>query len=387
MADALLKFPDAAARTAPPRRARLMDLLRRRLRMILLVVVPSIAAVAGLAFYLAGGRYITTDNAYVGARKVLITPDISGKIATITVTEGQRVVAGDELFAIDPVPFRLAVTQAESKLAAARTDFANLKTNLDSYNHLVALADKSVELKQRDLDLQEPRFYPQLYAASQAERRQRQRVAGDPLAQNQLAQLKQQAANTLNQLIGNPDLPIAQYPPFMQAKAALDQAERDLAHTVLRAPITGTATQVDNIQLGRYVAAGTPVFSVIDVAAPWVDANPKETDITWLRAGQTATVTIDSFPGRTFHGGAVSAVSPGTGAQFAILPPQNANGNWVRCGAARSGAHRIRPRRGHATVALGHERGGRDRHRPQPLARQVDRRAVFPVGLGRRRER
>jgi membrane fusion protein (multidrug efflux system) len=288
-------------------------------------VVPLIAAVAGLGFYLAGGRYISTDNAYVGAQKVLITPDISGKIASIMVAEGQHVSAGDELFAIDPVPFRLAVTQAASKLATVRTDFANLKTNLESYNHLVALAEKTIELKQRDVDRKNSLVVSHAASPADAENSAMGLVA----AQNQLTQLKQQAAGALNGLLGNPDLPIEQYPPFMQAQAALDQAERDLAHTVLRAPIGGTATQVDNIQLGRYVTAGTPVFSVIDDAAPWVDANPKETDITYLRAGQTATVTIDAFPGRTFHG-AVSAVSPGTGAQFAILPPQNASGNWVK---------------------------------------------------------
>jgi membrane fusion protein (multidrug efflux system) len=148
-------------------------------------------------------------------------------------------------------------------------------------------------------------------------------------AKNQLAQLKQQAANTKNQLLGDPNLAIEQYPPYMQAQAALDQAERDLAHTTLRAPIAGTATQVDNIQLGRYVTAGTPVFSIIDDAVPWVDANPKETDITYLRPGQKVLMNIDAFPGRTFRG-TVATVSPGTGAQFAILPPQNASGNWVK---------------------------------------------------------
>jgi membrane fusion protein (multidrug efflux system) len=109
----------------------------------------------------------------------------------------------------------------------------------------------------------------------------------------------------------------------------LDQAQRDFDHTVVTAPIDGTATQVDNIQLGRYVTAGMPVFSVVDDAAPWVDANPKETDITWLRTGQKVDINVDSFPDRTFHG-TVQSVSPGTGAQFAILPPQNANGNWVK---------------------------------------------------------
>src|SRR5262249_30014894 len=110
---------------------------------------------------------------------------------------------------------------------------------------------------------------------------------------------------------------------------ALDQAQRDLDHTLVKAPIAGTATQVDNIQLGPSVPAGMPVFSVIDDAAPWVDANPKETDITFLRPQQKVDISVDSFPDRTFHG-TVQSVSPGTGAQFAILPPQNANGNWVK---------------------------------------------------------
>jgi membrane fusion protein (multidrug efflux system) len=139
----------------------------------------------------------------------------------------------------------------------------------------------------------------------------------------------QRKDQAFNQLLGDPDLPLEKYPGYQQAKAALDQAQRDLDHTVLRAPIDGVATQVDNIQLGRFVIAGTPVFSVIDDAAPWVDANPKETDITYLRIGQRATVDVDTFPDHTFNG-TVIAVSPGTGAQFAILPPQNASGNWVK---------------------------------------------------------
>jgi membrane fusion protein (multidrug efflux system) len=98
---------------------------------------------------------------------------------------------------------------------------------------------------------------------------------------------------------------------------------------VLRAPIAGTATQVDAIQLGRFVAAGTPLFSVVDDTAPWVDANPKETDLTYLKTGQPVTIDVDTFPDHPFHG-RVASVSPGTGAQFAILPPQNASGNWVK---------------------------------------------------------
>jgi membrane fusion protein (multidrug efflux system) len=140
---------------------------------------------------------------------------------------------------------------------------------------------------------------------------------------------KQQREITLSELLGDPNLPLEKFPAYAQAKAAVDNAERDLSHTTVRAPLSGIATQVDNIQIGRFLAAGSPVFSVIDDQHPWVDANPKETDITYLRVGQKATVEVDSFPDRVFHG-TVESVSPGTGAQFSILPPQNASGNWVK---------------------------------------------------------
>ncbi|MGZ5836919.1 MAG: HlyD family secretion protein, partial [Xanthobacteraceae bacterium] len=133
----------------------------------------------------------------------------------------------------------------------------------------------------------------------------------------------------LAQLLGKPDLKIDEFPAYAQAKAARDQAQNDLNHTMLRAPIAGMATQVDNIQLGRFVTVGNPIFSVVDDAAPWVDANPKETDITYLRIGQHVTIQVDTFPDHVFHGSVVS-VSPGTGAQFSILPAQNASGNWIK---------------------------------------------------------
>lgn len=148
-------------------------------------------------------------------------------------------------------------------------------------------------------------------------------------AELQVELIRQQVNSTSNQLQGNSDLPIEDFPAYRQAKAALDQARRDVDHTIVRAPISGIATQVDNIQLGRFVAAGTPVFSVVEQERPWVDANPKETDVMHLHAGQKVEIEIDTFPGRTFHG-VVDSIGPGTGAQFAILPPQNASGNWVK---------------------------------------------------------
>ncbi len=324
MRNNVLKMP-GATESVGARAGSLAGFLRARLRMILLVIVPLIAAVAGLTFYLYGGRYITTDNAYVGAQKVLITPDISGKINGIYVKEGQHVAAGDPLFEIDPVPYQLALTQAKSKLAGVRTDFANLKTNLASLTKLVDFAQQSVEIKKRDVE-RKTSLVSKL-AGTQADLDTS--IAGLITAQLQAQLAAQQKGDTLNQLLGDPDLAIEKFPAFIQAKAALDQAERDLDHTTLRAPLGGTATQVDAIQLGRFVTAGMPVFSVVDDTAPWVDANPKETDITYLRVGQKVTLDVDSFPDHTFTG-KVASVSPGTGAQFSILPAQNASGNWVK---------------------------------------------------------
>lgn len=298
---------------------------RKRLRLVLLVVIPLIALAAGSYFYLTSGRYISTDNAYIGAQKVLITPDISGKIAKVTVTEGQRVNAGDALVEIDPEPFRITVAMTQARLDSVKTDFENLKANLASTTRRITLARETVDLKQRDFDRKNTLLTNRTGSQVDVDNSQTAVVA----AKTQLETLEQQEQSFRNQLLGDANLPIEKYPPYAQAAAALDQAKRDLDHTVLRAPIVGMATQVSSIQMGRYVTAGTPVFSLIDDTKPWIDANPKETDITHLRIGQPVSISVDTFPGRTFHG-AVAAVSPGTGAQFAILPPQNASGNWVK---------------------------------------------------------
>ncbi len=325
MAEPVLKLAPQPDASAPQARPSLLQRSRRRIRLLLLVVVPAIALALGVGLYLSGGRYISTDNAYVGAQKVLITPDISGKVQRVRVREGQHVGVSDPLFEIDPVPFQLALRQAQSKLDSVRTEFANLKSNYRSLSHLVELGKEATELKRRDVERKTS------LAATRAGTQLDLDNAKATLltAELQLQLGQQQLSSTLNQLLGNPDLPIEQSPAYLQAKAVFDQATRDLDHTVVKSPISGTATQVDSIQLGRFVTAGMPVFSVIDDSAPWVDANPKETDITYLRQGQKVDIEVDSFPDHTFHG-TVSSVSPGTGAQFAILPPQNANGNWVK---------------------------------------------------------
>jgi membrane fusion protein (multidrug efflux system) len=333
MADPILKFPPEQKGNSAKPQTKLAAEPRRRLRagmrlyrrFLLLVVLPVLAAIGGLFFYLNGGRYVTTDDAYVGAQKVLITPDISGKIDKVVVKEGQHVNEGDVLFEIDPVPFQLAVDQSKAQLEQARTTYDNLIANVKIYGQMLDLAQQAIDLKQRDVDRKQSLVKSNVGSQLDLDNSANAMVTAGAQAQF----VKQQLSNAKAQLLGNPDLPLEQFPPYAQAKAALGMAQRNLDHTVMRAPMPGIATQVDQIQLGRFVAAGTPVFSVIDVANPWVDANPKESDFTYVAVGQPVTLDVDAFPNHLFKG-TVGSLSPGTGAQFAILPPQNATGNFVK---------------------------------------------------------
>jgi membrane fusion protein (multidrug efflux system) len=331
MAEPVLKFPDKDAPdggsngAATTQRQGVKGFLKRYRRPLLLVVLPAVVLVGGIAFYLSGGRYVGTDDAYVGAQKVLITPDISGKVDKVVVREGQHVNQGDVLFEIDPVPFRLALDDAKAKLAQAKTSYDTLVSNVKIYGQMQDLAQQGVDFKQRDVErkstLVKSNFGSQLDLDNAA--------TAAVTARAQLELLKQQIATSKNQLLGNPDLPLEQFPPYAQAQSALDQAQRNLDHTVLKAPISGVATQVDNIQLGRYAVAGTAILTVIDDARPWVDANLKESDFTYIAVGQKVEIDVDAFPNHAFTG-TVGSLSPGTGAQFAILPPQNATGNFVK---------------------------------------------------------
>ncbi|MGV7217669.1 HlyD family secretion protein [Bradyrhizobium sp. UFLA05-112] len=334
MADQVLKFvPEQKGgqsgkptkKVAAEPRRRLLAGLRRYRRFLLMVVLPTAAAIGGITFYLHGGRYVGTDDAYVGAQKVLVTPDISGKIDKVVVKEGQLVKQGDELFEIDPVPFRLAVQEAKAQLAQARTTYDNLVANVKIYGQMLDLAQQGMDLKQRDVERKQALVKNNYGSQLDLDNASNALVTAGAQAQF----VKQQLSNAKTQLLGNPDLPLEEFPPYVQAKAKLDDAQRNLDHAVLRAPMSGVATQVDQIQLGRFVAAGTPVFSIVDIAHPWVDANPKESDLTHVAVGQSVTLEVDAFPNHVFKG-KIGSLSPGTGAQFAILPPQNATGNFVK---------------------------------------------------------
>ena len=295
------------------------------MRFIMLVVIPLIALAGGFTWWLNGGRYVTTDNSYVGAQKVLITPQVSGPIVAVHVIEGQKVKTGDPLFDIDPGPYQTALLLAQGRLDAAKVEFANLRSSYVSNQDQIKMGENAVSVRQADFDRKN-----QLVARGAGTATDRDTSMATLIQAKQLLEfVRQQQAATMVKLGGTLDAPIDKFPQYIQAKAGVEDAERNLRNTKVLAPIDGVATQVAQIELGRVAPAGQPVFAVVANTGLWVDANPKELDLTYVRQGMPATVTVDAFPDRVWAG-SICSIAPATGAQFAILPPQNASGNWVK---------------------------------------------------------
>lgn len=298
---------------------------RRWLRLFLLLVVPLIAGVVGTEIYLRGGRYVSTDNAYVGAQKVLVTPEVSGTVASIAVAEGQALKTGDVLFSLNRSPFELALNQAQAQVLRVQNDFAVLKDSYAGFGTQIALAKGTVDLRQGELDRKEGLLASKVVSANDVESYR----INLQTAKAALEALEQTRRTVFNQLGGNPDTSIDTFAPYIAAKAAVATAQWNLDQTVIKAPMDGIATQVANVQLGRFLPAGSTVFAIVSSSDVWVDANPKETDITYLSPGLPATVTIDAYPDKPLKG-KVASISPGTGSVFSIIPAQNAAGNWVK---------------------------------------------------------
>ncbi len=298
---------------------------RGSMRFVMLVVIPLIALAGGFAWWLQGGRYVTTDNSYVGAQKVLITPQVSGPIVAVHVIEGQKVKTGDPLFDIDPAPYQTALLLAQGRLDAAKVEFANLRSSYVSNQDQIKMGEDAVRVRQADFDRKN-----QLVARAAGTINDRDTSMATLIQAKQLLEfVRLQQAATMVKLGGALDASIDKFPQYIEAKAGVEDAERNLRNTRILAPIDGVATQVAQIELGRVAPAGQPVFAIVANTGLWVDANPKESDLTYVRQGMPATVTVDAFPDKVWAGD-VCSIAPGTGAQFAILPPQNASGNWVK---------------------------------------------------------
>jgi membrane fusion protein (multidrug efflux system) len=293
-------------------------------RLLALFGVPALVLVAALMFWLQGGRYASTENAYVKADIAQIASEVAGRIVEVRARDHAAVAAGDVLLRLDPEPYRLALAKADAETDSARSAVEQLK---------VSLREARAEFRETENRLS----YMEMQAKRQRElsgrgvssaARVEQADSDEQQARDRLAMLQQRIARVEAALGGEPERPTDRFAAVREKQALRDRAALDLSHTEIKAPRAGVILNM-RLQLGEQVKAQTPLFSLVADRRPWVEANFKETDLTYVTVGQKATVVLDMHPDITWEA-EVESISPATGAEFAVLPPQNASGNWVK---------------------------------------------------------
>lgn len=297
---------------------------RNRLRLPLLIAAPILALVLGLYFYLSGGRYQETDNGYIQAGLVPVSASVSGPVVQVLVRNNQRVRAGDVLFRIDPAPFQAAVDEAAAELANARTQVSSLRASYREGEASLAANRARLAYAEREAARQKSLLAEGISSQNQYD----QAVLAAQTARQQIQTSVQQNAGVAATLTGSVDAPTAAQPAVQRAQAALERARLNLGYTVVRAAQDGIVTKVDQLQRGSYVTASKPVFTLAGTRM-WVEANFKEDQLNHMRVGQPATFHVDAFPDLKLTG-RLTSFSPGTGNSFALLPAENATGNWVK---------------------------------------------------------
>jgi membrane fusion protein, multidrug efflux system len=335
---------------------------KRMTRWALFGLLP-LALIVGGYFYFTGGKIMSTDDAYVDADKVAISTDVAGLVQDVDVTDNQHVTAGQVLYRLDPRQFQIALNDAKANLAQTALSIDAMKQD---YKHM--LSDVAAQQAQVDLDQTNYNRDNMLLhsgTVSQAVYDQAQYTLLND--KSKLESLRQQAATQLAKLGGKADIETTQHPQYLQAQAKVDEAQRQLDHTVIKAPFAGTVTSVPSIAPGKYLAASTTAFYLVDTDDLWINANPKETELTYVRPGQPVTVTVDTYPDAVWHG-TVQSISPAAAQEFSLLPAQNTSGNWVKVVQrvpmrvrVDTGDHKLPPLRAGMSVEVnvdtGHARG------------------------------
>jgi membrane fusion protein, multidrug efflux system len=320
--------PESQTSSAPdetPGREKTLRSPRRRLvRWGFFALLP-FALIAGAYWYVTGGQVMSTDDAYVQAETVGISTDVSGIIQGIDVANNQHVDPGQVLYRLDPGQFQIALDNAKANLAQAALTIDAMKQDYSRMLSDAAAQQAQVELDRTTFD----RNAALLPGGGTSKATYDQARFTLEVDKNKLKSLNQLAAVQLARLGGNPNIPVTQHPQYLQAKAQADEAQRQLDHTVVKAPFAGIVTNVPSIAPGKYLAASTTAFYLVDTDHLWVDATPKETELTYVRLGQSATVTVDTYPDAEWHG-VVESISPAAAQQFSLLPAQNTSGNWVK---------------------------------------------------------
>ena len=293
-------------------------------RWALFALLP-LALIAGAYWFVTGGQVMSTDDAYVEADKVGVSTDVSGIVEEIDVAENQRVDPGQVLYRLDPRQFQIGLDSATANLAQVALTIDSMKQDYRRMLSDVAAQQARVELDQTTY----ARSAALLPTGALSKANYDQARFTLEVDKGKLESFRQQAAVQLAKLAGNPDIPVTQHPQYLQAKAQVDEAQRQLDHSVVKAPFAGIVTNVYSIAPGKYLAAATTAFYLVATDHIWVDSNPKETELTYVRPGQPVTVTVDTYPDAEWHG-TVESISPAAAQEFSLLPAQNTSGNWVK---------------------------------------------------------
>lgn len=303
----------------PPKRGR----GRRIVRVVLLTLGPLVVACAAAYVYFTSGRIVETDNAYVKADMAIVSAEITGPIVNVAVRENQHVKQGEILFTIDPRPFQVALDRATAQLGAVNDLVESFRASYRQTTEQLALARTNAQYEERE--------YARL--SSLAERKLASEVSVDEakhdrdVAKQEVGVAERALEQIRARLGGDLDRPITEQSAYLAAKATRDAALLDMERTVVRAPFDGIASKVPTV--GQFVAPGTAVMSIVADRGMWIEANYKETDLTHVAAGQAVEIELDTYPGRTWRGH-VESISQATGAEFSVIPAQNATGNWVK---------------------------------------------------------
>jgi len=284
-----------------------------------------VVAVGSGAYWLTGGRYVSIDDAYVRAAKETIATDVSGIVAAVPVREGQRVKKGDLLLRLDPSQYQIMLDAAKANLGVTVLSLNAMKLD---YQRML----REVEVKQSQVQSDQANFdrLANLVKSGGVTRAEYDNMRFQ-LAANQQAvtAVKTMAEVQLAKLGGSADVDVRKMPEYLQAKSRMDEAQRQLDHSAIYAPFDGIVTQVETVQPGMYLAASTAAFGIVGTDNAWIEANPKETELTWVKPGDAVNVTVDTYPGRAWKG-VVASIAPNSGSEFSVLPAQNTSGNWVK---------------------------------------------------------
>jgi membrane fusion protein, multidrug efflux system len=297
---------------------------RDRIRWGMFALLP-LVLIVGAYWYVTGGQIMSTDDAYVDADKVGISTDVAGIVKDVDVKENEQVQAGQVLYRLDPLQFQIALDNAKANLAQTALGIEAMKQDYARMVSDIAAQQAQVDLDQTNFN----RATMLLHSGTATQAAFDQAQATLQTDKSKLDALRQQAQVQLARLGGKADIEVAQHPQYLQAKGQVEEAQRQLDHTVVTAPFAGIVTDVPSIAPGKYLAASTTAFFLVDTDHVWVTANPKETELTYARPGQTVTITVDTYPGVEWRG-TVESISPAAAQEFSLLPAQNTSGNWVK---------------------------------------------------------